>query len=73
MYIDIFMIIRKNVLPRVIINISHVPEITKNIFFVNKITSHGHIFEFKNKICIIRNMHKEVVGWGMWENQFYKL
>jgi len=73
MYIDISMRIEKNVLPKVLTNISHVPDIVKNVFFVSKIISHGHIFEFKKKICIIRNMHKEVVGQRMWENRFYKL
>jgi hypothetical protein len=73
MYIDISMIIEKNVFLKVLTNISHVLDIVKNLFFVSKIISHDHIFEFKNKICIMRNMHKEVVGQGMWENQFYKL
>lgn len=43
------MIIKKNVLPRMLTNISHVPEIAKKLFCVCKITSQGHIFEFKNK------------------------
>jgi sRNA-binding regulator protein Hfq len=73
MYIDISMIIGKNVLPKVFTNISHVPKIAKNLFLVNKITLHGHIFEFENKKCIIKNMHKEVVGQGMWENWLFKL
>jgi hypothetical protein len=39
MYIDISMIIEKNVLPRVLINISHVPEIAFFFKIVSKITS----------------------------------
>jgi hypothetical protein len=39
-----------------------VPKIAKNLYFVSKATSQGHGFEFKNNECIIKNMHKEVVG-----------
>jgi hypothetical protein len=47
--IDISMTIKKNVLPRMLTNILHVPKIVKNIFSFNKATSYGHIFKFGNK------------------------
>ncbi len=43
-----------------LIDILRVPKIVLNVFSFNKATSHGHKFEFGNKECIIKNMHKEV-------------
>jgi hypothetical protein len=59
--IDISMTIKKNALPGMLIDVLRVPKIDLNVFSFNKATSHGHIFEFGNKECIIKNMHKEVV------------
>lgn len=59
--IDISMTIKKNVLSKMLTNVLHVLESAKNMFSFSKTTSHGHIFEFGNKECIIKNMHKEVV------------
>ncbi len=58
---DISMTIKKNVLLGMLTNIKRVLEIVKNMFSFNKANSHGHTFEFGNKKCIIKNMHKEVV------------
>jgi len=55
------MTIKKTILLIMLTNILHVPKFAKNMFFKSKITSHGHIFKFGSKECIIKNMHKEVV------------
>ncbi len=71
--IDVSMTIGENTLPKVFNNVLHVPRIVKNLFFMSKVTSIGHIFQFKNNECIIKNIHKEVVGHGTRDNQLYKL
>lgn len=63
------MTIGENTLPRVLNNVSKVPKFAKKLYFVSKATSQGHIFEFKNNECIIKNLHKEVVGHDTQENQ----
>jgi hypothetical protein len=51
--IDNSMTIKNNVLLKVLTNLLHVPEFAKNMFSFSKATSHGHIFKFGNKECII--------------------
>jgi hypothetical protein len=52
--IDISITIKQNVLPIMLTDVLHVPEIVKNMVFFSKATSQGHIFEFGNKECIIK-------------------
>jgi hypothetical protein len=42
--IDVSMTIGENTLPKVFNNVLHVPRIVKNLFFMSKVTSIGHIF-----------------------------
>jgi hypothetical protein len=56
--INIFMTIKKNVLIGMLTNVLHVPKFAKNMFSFSIATSHGHIFKFGNKECIIKKCTK---------------
>ncbi len=43
-------------------------ELLKAYFFVSKVISEGHMFEFKNNSCTLKNKDNHVVGEGTHEN-----
>ncbi len=55
------------------INVLHVPRIAKNLFFVMKTTSLGHVVEFGEKGCVITNNQKKFVALDVKKNSLLKL
>jgi hypothetical protein len=70
---DVTMEIGENVVRKTFIDVLHVPRIVKNLFSMSKVISQGHMFEFWNKSCTLKNKNNHVVGEGIHENRFYKL